>query len=203
MRLHLLILLIAGFVTAFAPGARAAAEKLVIESPHTQLVFSINHLGFSNSFGKFTDYEGFIMFDQEAPAQSSVEISIKTASVDMDDEKWNEHLKNADFFNVEKFPDMTFKSTAIDVTGDNTANITGDLTLLGVTKPVTLAAVLNKADKHPMGDKTGAGFSATTKIKRSDFGMNYGLPMVGDDVDIRLEVEAYAEDKSAAGVESP
>ena len=85
---------------------------------------------------------------------------------------------------------MTFKSTAIEVTGDNTANITGDLTILGVTKPVTLNTVHNKSGKHPFSGKDTTGLSATATIKRSDFGMVYGLPLVGDDVEIRIEVEA-------------
>lgn len=180
-------------IAAFGAQARAEATKFVLDKPHTQIAFFINHLGFSNSLGKFTDYEGFIMYDQAEPAKSSVEVTIKTASIDLDDQKWNEHMIGADFFNVEKFPEMTFKSTAIEVTGDHTANITGDLTILGVTKPVILSAVHNQTGKHPFSGKTGAGFSATTAIKRSDFGMGYGLPAVGDDVRIMIEVESYEE----------
>lgn len=125
--------------------------------------------------------------------QSKVDVTIKTASIEMDDQKWNDHLKNADFFNVEQYPEMTFKSTNVEVTGENTANVTGDLTLLGVTKPVTLNVTHNKTGAHPMNGKSGIGFSATGTLKRSDFGMNYGLPAVGDDVELRIEVEAYDE----------
>ena len=89
---------------------------------------------------------------------------------------------------------MTFKSTDIKVTGENTADITGDLTILETTKPVVLKTTFRKAGKHPFGDKYAAGFSASAKIKRSDFGMNYGLPNVGDDVTIRIEVEAVRQD---------
>lgn len=175
--------------------APAQAETLTykLDKPHTQVVFAVNHLGFSNSIGKFLDYDGTITYDKAAVENSSVAVTIKTASVDLADQKWNDHMKNKDFFNVEQFPEMTFKSTKIERTGENTANITGDLTLLGVTKPVVLAAVLNQEGKHPMSGKAGIGVSATAKIKRSEFGMNYGLPMVGDDVDIRIEVEAYEE----------
>ena len=179
--------------------AQAAPQKYVLDKPHTQVVFTVDHLGFAKSIGKFTDYQGSIQFDQAEPAKSSVEVTIQTASIDLNDQKWNDHMKSADFFNVEKFPAMTFKSTGIEVTGDKTANITGDLTILGVTKPVVLATVFNKAGKHPFMDRQEAGFSATTNIKRSDFGMGYGLPMVGDDVAITLEVEAYVEDPTAQG----
>src|SRR5690606_12273607 len=105
---------------------------------------------------------------------SSTEVTIDTSSISMNHEAWENHLKNADFFDVEKFPTMTFKSTKVERTGEKTAKMTGDLTLLGVTKPVTLDVTLNKSDLHPFHKKMAAGFSATGTLKRSDFGMNYG-----------------------------
>lgn len=188
------LLLAAAVMAITAAPAFAAPKTYDIEKPHTQIIFSVNHLGFSHSYGKFLDHDGTIVFDAENPAASSVEITIKTASIDLNDQKWNDHLKNADFFDVEKFPDMTFKSTGIEVTGKDTAKISGDLTIKGITKPVVLDAKLNKVGKHPMNGKEGAGFAATTTIKRSDFGMTYGLPAVGDEVKIALEVESYATD---------
>lgn len=179
---------------ASAGAAQAAPKNYTLDKPHTQILFSVNHLGFSNSYGKFTDYSGKFTFDPEAPATGSVEVTIDPKSVELNDAKWNEHVKAADFLDVEKFPAMTFKSTKIDVTGDKTANITGDLTLHGVTKPVVLATTYNKTDKHPYSGKTVAGFSATTTIKRSDFGVSYGVPGVADDVVITLEVEGLQED---------
>ena len=190
------LLLVAAAVALTAAPAFAAPKTYDIETPHTQIIFSVNHLGFSHSYGKFLEHDGTIVFDADNPAASSVDITIKTASIEMNDQKWNDHMKNADFFDVEKFPEMTFKSTKIDVTGADTANITGDLTIKGVTKPVVLATKLNKAGKHPMSGKEGAGFSATTTIKRSDFGISYGLPAVGDAVTIALEVESYATDST-------
>lgn len=177
----------------FPGAARAGLEQYSFDKAHTQIFFTVNHLGFSNSTGSFLEFDGGFAFDRTAPEKSSVNVTIETDSVEMNDEKWNDHLKNEDFFNVGKFSSMTFKSTGIEITGENTANITGELTLLGVTKPVTLATVLNKADKHPFGDKYVAGFSATGSLKRSEFGMNYGLPLVGDDVKIRIEVEGVRE----------
>ncbi len=186
-----------GFALAavlFANPAAAQVEKYSFDKAHTQIVFSVNHLGFSNSMGKFLNYDGHFTFDRATPENSSIEVSIKTDSIEMNDQKWNDHMKNEDFFNVEKFPTMDFKSTAITVTGENSADITGDLTILGVTKPVTMSVVHNKSDAHPFApDRFVAGFSATAKIKRSDFGMNYGLPAVGDDVEIRIEVEGIRE----------
>lgn len=177
--------------------AFAAAERYVFEKPHTQIVFFVNHLGFSHSMGRFHDFDGHFMIDRENLANSSVDITIDTDSIDMGAEDWTAHLKNADFFNVEKYPEMTFKSTSVEVTGDNTANVTGDLTILDVTKPVVLAVTHNKSGAHPMNNKEMAGFSATANIKRSEFGMNYGLPNVADDVEIRIEVEGIREDAAA------
>ncbi|MEC7029178.1 MAG: YceI family protein, partial [Pseudomonadota bacterium] len=136
--------------------------------------------------------------DRENPANSAVEVTIQTASIDMDMEKWDDHLKNADFFNVEEFPTMTFKSSAIEVTGEKTGKITGDLTLLGVTKPVTLDVVSHKAGEFPMGDMYKAGFTATAMIDRSEWGMNYGLPAMDKMVEIRIEVEGNRVDPNAA-----
>ncbi len=178
--------------------AHAAPEKYEFDKDHTQILFFVNHLGFSNSQGEFHDYDGGFTFDAENPENSSIDVTIMTDSVDMDDEKWDDHLKNADFFHVEKYPEMTFKSTAIEVTGENTGKVTGDLTLLGVTQPVVLDVTFNKADTHPYSGKFVAGFSGSTTIKRSEFGMEYGLPAVGDEVTVRLEVEGVRVDADAA-----
>lgn len=179
--------------------APAAAEtaRFDIEKPHTQIMFSVEHLGFSHSYGKFTDFDGHINFDQAAPEKSSVEVTIKTASINMDDQKWDDHLKNADFFNVEKFPVMTFKSTKVEKTGEKNAKVTGDLTLLGVTKPVALDVVFNKRGEHPYTKNDHIGFSAKGALKRSDFGMSYGIPGVGDDVALVIEVEGLGQPKTA------
>jgi len=177
----------------FPVSARAEVEKYVLDKPHTQIMFRVSHLGFSHSVGKFTDYNGTFVFDRTTPEKSSTEVTIMTDSLDLADEKWNEHMKNEDFFNVAKFPQMTFKSTGVKVLSDNTADITGDLTLLGVTKPVTLHVTHNKSDKFPFGDRYVSGFSAEGVLKRSDFGMTYGLPAVSDEVELMIEVEGIRE----------
>ena len=193
----LVVLLISG--QAFAEGD--STEQYSFDKAHTQILFFVDHLGFSKSQGEFLDFDGFFTFDRVHPEKSNVDVTINTAGIDMDDEPWDEHMKSKDFFNVEQFPEMTFKSTTIEVTGENTANITGDFTLLGITKPVTLSVTHNKSDKHAFSGKYVSGFSATASLKRSDFGMTYGLPMVGDDVDIRIEVEGVREDTDMPATE--
>jgi polyisoprenoid-binding protein YceI len=179
-------------LSGISASAQAEAVRYEFDKAHTQVHFTVNHLGFSNSTGRFHDVDGYFTFDQQNPTNSAIDVTIKTASIDMGTEAWDAHMKNADFFDVEKYPDMTFKSTAIEVTGADTANITGDLTILGVTKPAVLAVKHNKTGAHPMNGKPTSGFSATANIKRSEWGMNYGVPNVGDDVQIRIEVEAQA-----------
>lgn len=180
-----------------AAPAAAAPEKFDFDTAHTQIMFAVDHLGFSKSHGKFNKFSGGFTFDQEKPESSSVEVTIDTDSLDMDHDAWNKHLKNADFFNVEKFPYMTFKSTKVEKTGDATGKITGDLVLLGVTNPVTLDVTFNKAGVHPYSKNYVAGFSATGLLKRSDFGMNYGLPGVGDDISLLIQVEGVRQDFEA------
>lgn len=203
IRKFLLSALALVLTAGFSAGAMAQVETYSFDKAHTQILFFVNHLGFSNSQGEFHDYDGQFIFDRGEPEKSNVEITIRTESIDMDDEKWDAHMKNEDFFHVEKFPEMTFKSTGIEVTGENTANITGDLTILDVTKPVTLAVIHNKSDKHPFSGKFVAGFSATTTVKRSEFGMNYGLPMISDDVKIMIEVEGVRSETGGEGLANP
>jgi len=169
----------------------AAAESFTIDATHAHAGFRVTHFGFSNTLGQFREIAGTLEFDEAKPEASTVSVTIKTASVDTALEARDEHLRKADFFNVDAFPEMTFTSTAIDVTGDKTAKITGDLTLLGVTKPVVLDTVFNQAGPHPM-EKTRyvAGFSARGSLKRSDFGMVYAAPAIGDEIELIIDVEA-------------
>lgn len=178
--------------------AYAAPEKYTIEESHTQASFTVNHLGFSFPLGIFRKTTGHFVFDAAMPENSSVEATVDTASIDMGTEAWDKHMKSADFFNVEKFPAMTFKSTAVKSTGEKTGQITGDLTILGVTKPVTLDVTYVGSGTHPYSKSYISGFTATASIKRSDFGMSYSLPAVGDDVEIRLNVEGIRDAETEA-----
>ncbi len=166
-----------------------AADNYAFDKTHSQILFFVNHLGFSNSQGEFHDYEGGFTFDPADWSRSSVEVTVRTASIDMDDYAWDKHLRAKDFFDVRKFPEMRYQSIRVEQTGEKTGKIYGELTLLGVTRPVVLDLILNKVGLHPMKQTPRAGFSATTRLKRSDFGMKYAVPMVSDEVEIRIEVE--------------
>ncbi len=194
MKKLFLSLLAITIASGFANTAQAEIEKYHLDKTHSQILFFVNHIGFSNSLGKFHESEGYFTFDRKTPENSRIDFTVQTASIAMGDNTWNEHMKGKNFFNVEKFPSMAFKSTGIKITGENTADITGDLTILDVTKPVTLKTIHNKSGKHPFSGKYTTGLSATTTIKRSEFGMIYGLPLVGDEVTIRIEVEAHREE---------
>jgi len=173
--------------------AAGAADRYAFDKAHTQILLFVDHLGFSKSQGEFHDYDGSFTFDPADWSKSSVEVVIRTASVDMDDYEWDKHLRSKDFFDVAQHPTMSFRSTRVEQTGENQGKVYGKLTLLGVSRPVVLDVTFNKAGVHPMSKQYVAGFSARTVIRRSDFGMKYGLPMVGDEVDVRLEVEGLRE----------
>ena len=167
----------------------ANAADYVLEPVHTQILFFCDHLGFSKSQGEFLKFNGQFRFDPEDPSASSANVTIESASIDMDNRKWNDHMRNADFFDVENFPTIEFRSTKVEAQSNTHALVHGDLTLLGQTHSVMLKVKHNKTGVHPFSKKTIAGFSATTTITRSQFGMNYGLPVLGDEVEIRLEIE--------------
>ncbi len=166
-----------------------AADSYTVDSTHTFPHFSISHLGFSTMQGRFDDTSGKVTLDRAAKS-GSVEITIKTASVSTGFAKRDEHLKSPDFFNAAEFPAITYKSTAMHFKGDAPSSVDGNLTISGVTKPVTLTIDAFNCGTHPMNKKDVCGAAASTQIKRSDFGVRYGLPAVGDDVKLVFEIEA-------------
>ena len=168
----------------------AAPETYIIDSSHTFPSFEISHLGFSKHRGRFNNTSGQIVIDSAAKS-GAIEVKIDTASVDTGGEKLETHLRAEDFFNVEKFPTMTFKSNKLNFDGDNLVAAQGELTLLGISKPVTLNIASFKCGNHPVNKKAMCGAEATATIKRSDFGMKYGVPAVGDEVKLAIQVEAY------------
>lgn len=174
--------------TLLATGA-AAADTYRLDPTHTNVLLKTNHIGFSNVYLKVRDVDGEFTFDEENPEKSSVNVTMQAASIDGFDEKFNEHLRSADFFLTETYPTITFASTGIEVTGEKTAKITGNLTIRGLSQPVVLNATLNKVGENPFAKDHRAGFSATATVKRSDYGITYALPAVGDEVGIVLEVE--------------
>ncbi|SHH77732.1 YceI family protein [Marivita hallyeonensis] len=170
--------------------AQAEPEAYVFDASHSQILFSYDHLGYSTTWGMFSGFDGEISFDQDNPANSTVTVSFPVRSMFTGWEARFNHFMSEDFFGAGEDEMVTFTSTSIEVTGDNTANITGDLTLNEVTRPVTLAATLNQASEHPMANQPWAGFDATTTILRSDFNVGNFAPFVSDEVDIQISIEA-------------
>jgi len=178
---------------AFFAFSANAAESYKLDPHHTSVVWTANHFGFSNPSGKFSEVEGDLVLDEKHPAKSKVNVVIKMANLFTGYDKFDNHLKSADFFNIEKYTTATFTSKKINLTGKNSAKVMGDLTLLGVTKPVTLNVKMNKIAVSPISQKKTAGFTATAVIKRSDFGIDYAIPAVGDNVKLLIEAEAAVD----------
>lgn len=184
------------FAAALALGATSAvaAEKYVLDSSHSQVVFNYSHLGFSTTYGMFSGFEGEIMFDQENPAASSVTVSMPVMSMFTGWEQREGHFMSDDFFGAEEGDMVTFTSSGIELTGEDTAKITGDLTMNDVTKSVVLDAVLNQTGDHPQEGKPWAGFDATTTVVRSDYNLGAFAPYVSDEVNVMISVEAMKAD---------
>lgn len=177
----------AGFI---APSVAAAADDYVLDASHSQILFSYNHLAYSTTYGMFSGFEGTISFDQEDPAASSVNVSFPVRSMFTGWEARFDHFMNEDFFGAGEDEMVTFVSTGIEVTGEDTALITGDLTLNEVTKSVVLDAKLNQVGQHPMAEKPWAGFDATTTLLRSDFEVGAFAPFISDEVEVVISIEA-------------
>ena len=190
MRRMLFAATAAAALLAAAPfAAPARAADYTIDPTHTHILFTVNHLGFSNMIGLFTDMAGTFSFDPANIAASKVAVTIKTDSLSTQLAVRDGDLKGADWFNVTEFPEMKFVGTSFAKVSDTTGTIAGNLTLLGVTKPVTLNVTFNKAGLRPTDKKQAAGFSATGKFKRSDFGMKTYIPYIGDEVSLIIETE--------------
>ena len=183
-------LIAATMAALLATSANAEPEKYVLDNSHSQVIFSYNHLGFSTTWAMFSGFGGEIMFDADTPASSSVSVTMPLKSMFTGWEKRFEHFMSPDFFDATDDSTVSFTSTSIEVTGENTAKITGDLTINGVTKPVVLDAMLNQAGEHPMAGKPWLGFTASTQILRSDFEVGKFAPYVGDQLDVMISVEA-------------
>lgn len=183
-------LILAAGIAAAATSSFAEAEAYKLDPSHSQIVFSYNHLGFSTTYGMFSGFEGDIQFDQEDPAKSSVSVSMPVRSMLTGWEARFGHFMSPDFFDASEDEMVSFVSTGIEVTGDDTALITGDLTLNDVTKSVVLDAKLNQAMVHPMAGVPFAGFDATTELKRTDFNLGQFAPFVSDEVQVVISIEA-------------
>ncbi|WGH78100.1 YceI family protein [Jannaschia ovalis] len=181
--------LTAAAILAAAP-ALAAPEAYSLDPSHSQIVFNYNHLGFSTTYGMFSGFEGEILFDAENPAASSVQVSMPVTMMFTGWEQRDAHFTSPDFLDAAANETVTFNSTGIEVTGENTALITGDLTLNGITKSVVLDTTLNQQADHPMENKPWLGFDATTTLLRSDFDAGMFAPFVSDEVEVFISIEA-------------
>ncbi len=178
-------------VAASAP-ALAAPETFVVDTTHTFPRFSYSHFGYSTQLSRFDNTTGKVVFDKDAKT-GSVDILINTKSVDTGYPTFNEHIQGEDFLDTAKFPTATFKSTKVIFEGDKPAKVEGNLTIKGVTKPVTLTVTSFQAMPHPMLKKDAIGANAFTVIKRSEFNAGKFAPYVGDEVRIDVAIEAIKE----------
>ena len=183
----------AAFFALAAPAAIAAGDAssvqagtYSVEPGHTRVLFAVNHMGFSTWYGDFTGAKGTLVLDPKAPAQSKLAVTLPTASISTTNAVLDGELKAADWFDAAKYPTITFTSTKVTPTGADTAKVTGDLTLHGVTRPVTLDVKFHGAGPHPMTKAYTVGFDAHGSLKRSDFGVSKYIPVVGDEVEITI-----------------
>lgn len=179
-------------LTGVLVAAPALAEPVAYEfdKSHANLVFSYDHLGYSTTDGRFGEWTGELVIDQETPENSSITMTVEIDSMDTFWAERDKHLKSADFFDVDTHPRATFVTTDVEKTGESTLSVTGDLTIKGVTKPATFEVTVNALGEHPMAKKQAIGFDATTVVKRSDYGMDMFVPYVGDEVTISFSAEA-------------
>jgi polyisoprenoid-binding protein YceI len=175
-------------LSGFAAPAFADTETFQLDPGHTYVLWRISHFGFSYPAGKWMA-NGTLVLDEKKPQDSKVNVTIKIGEIDTGNPKLNEHLLSKAFFDVAQFPTATFVSDKVNLTGKDTAKVTGVLTLHGVSKPVTLNVKLNKIGTNPITEKKAIGFSATTELKRSDFGMETLLPALGNEIKLNIEAE--------------
>ena len=185
-----IILLLAG------TPAGATGETYAIDKDHTNVSFSWDHLGLSRQSGRILECEGKLDFSLTDPETASIDVVLRTVSIATGVTALDKLLKSADFFDAARHPTITFKSTAIKRTSDKTGEVVGELTIMGVAKPVKLDVTWNFTGEHPLAalnpnykDKFVSGFSAEAHIKRSEWGLTRGLPLVSDDVRVTIETE--------------
>jgi polyisoprenoid-binding protein YceI len=202
-RKHILLLMI---VCLSGSGVgRAGAESWTLDRDHTEVRFTWDHLGMSRQGGRFLDVTGRVEFDPETPETGRVEVAIPLAGISTGIAKLDEHLvKSKEFFDTAAFPAITFKSTGVRMKSDRTGEISGDLEINGISKPVVLEFVWNFTGEHPLAGinpayagRYSSGFSAATQIRRSDWGITRTIPYVSDEIRITIETEMHRE--GAAG----
>lgn len=173
-------------VEAKPVAAKVQTGSYAVDPDHTQITFAVSHIGLSAYRGRLENASGTLKLDPANLAATSFDVTVPTDSINTPSAKLNDELKSADWLDAKTFPQITFKSKSVAVTGPKTAKVTGDLTLHGVTRPVTLNAVLYGSGENPLNKKYTVGFELDGQIKRSDFGVKTYLPMIGDAVDLTI-----------------
>ena len=196
-RLILTAALVAASANAFAAGV-----TYKLDPGHTNVIATWNHMGYSNPSANFSGVDGTLVYDAADVSKSSVQVTLPLSGLNGFSEKFNAHLNSGDFFDSAKFPAATFKSTKVEAAGEGKLKVTGDLTIKDITKPVVLDVTLNKSGE---GNNGGAkiGFDATATIKRTDFGLGMAVPMVSDEVKLRITTEANVPKKDAPAKDAP
>lgn len=192
MQTMLRLAAVSALAAAFAAPAVAAPETYVIDGSHTFPRFEYNHFGYSTQQSRFNGTTGKITLDRAART-GSVEVVIDATSVDTGHALFNGHIQGEDFFHTEKYPTISFRSTGVNFNGDKPASVAGNLTIKGITKPVTLEVTSFHCMPHPIVKKDACGANATTTVKRSDFGAGKHAPYVSDEVKLTIAVEAIKE----------
>lgn len=177
----------------FAPPAAAEPARYRYDPAHTQVLFSVDHLGFSRPMGRFTRVGGWLEFDPGDPARTRCEVAIEADSLFLGDDAWEKKVRSDAFLDAGRHPRLRYACGRVEALAVDRARLHGQLTLRGVTRPVVLEVAINRVGRHTYSMAYVAGFSATGTIRRSDFGLRRMLPAVGDEVSIRLEVEAIRE----------
>jgi len=172
--------------------ADVKAGTFTADPNHSKVTWSVSHFGFHTYVGQFGSFTGSLTLDPKAPESAQLSITLDTNTLGTLNPALDTHVKSADFLDVAKFPQATFKATSVKRTGDKTADVTGDLTLHGVTKPVVVHAAFNQAGTSPANRKYTVGFSGKALIKRSDFGIKTYVPAISDEVTLQIESEFNA-----------
>ena len=181
------------FLSAAVCGGQAQAKTFDIDIVHSHIAFFIDHLGFSKVIGTANDFAGTFAFDAAKPEASALDVTVKVSSISTNNAQRDGDIQGADWFNATEFPDITFVGTQFTRIDDTTGTILGDLTIAGVTQPTTLNVVFNKEGENPWDKSHVVGFSARTSVKRSDFGIKTALGMIGDEVDLYIEIEGRGQ----------
>ena len=180
-------------LAALALPAAAAPERFTIDPRHTYPMYEVQHLGISLQRGRFKKTRGQVTIDTQA-GTGSIDVSIDVASVDSGDPKLDEHLRGNDFFKAAKSPEIVFRSSDLAFEGGELKRVAGELTMAGATHPATLEVAFFRCTTHPVVKRKICGGEFTARVKRSDWGMTYGIPGVADDVVLRINVEALKDE---------